>query len=367
MEKQVKHIVFSVINDLSFDQRMQRICSTLQKNGYNCTLIGRRLKSSTELPDRGFSQKRISCLVNKGPLFYLEYNIRLIFTLLFIRSDAVCSVDADTAASGLFVTRFTGRKFIFDAHELFSEVPEVQNRPWVQKIWRLVEKRAFRRARLSYTVGEALAAYFSESTSKPVEVIRNAPPMSSFVPPNPEAEAVILYQGALNKGRGLENLVRSMKDIEARLWLAGEGDLSNEIRSLVKLLNLNDKVRFWGMLLPEELRLLTGRAWVGYNISEADGLSYVLSLNNKFFDYIHAGLPSVINDFPEYRALNKKYEVGIITDSSVSAITTAINALINDKDLRTKLSSNCLKASKELNWENEGKKLVELYNQLFEK
>jgi uncharacterized protein (DUF302 family) len=73
----VKKIYFTVINDLSYDQRMQRICSSLASAGYDVTLVGRKLKSSKELKNQLFKQMRLKCFINKGKFFYLEYNIRL--------------------------------------------------------------------------------------------------------------------------------------------------------------------------------------------------------------------------------------------------------------------------------------------------
>ena len=92
----MKHIYFTVTNDLSYDQRMHRICHSLAANGYLVTLVGRRLKTSLPLPSKSFEQKRLSCFFNKGFLFYLEYNTRLFFYLLGKRMDTVCAIDLDT-------------------------------------------------------------------------------------------------------------------------------------------------------------------------------------------------------------------------------------------------------------------------------
>ena len=80
-----KIIYFTVTNDLSYDQRMQKICGSLAQAGYKTTLVGRKLKSSQPLTQRAFQQKRISCIFNKGKLFYAEYNFRLFFYLLLKR------------------------------------------------------------------------------------------------------------------------------------------------------------------------------------------------------------------------------------------------------------------------------------------
>ena len=118
----MKRIVFTVTNDLSYDQRMQRICTSLANAGYNILLIGRKLKNSVALKEEIFEQKRLRCFFNKGFLFYAEYNTRLFFFLLFVQMNAVCAIDLDTILPCYFVCGLRGKKRIYDAHELFTEM-----------------------------------------------------------------------------------------------------------------------------------------------------------------------------------------------------------------------------------------------------
>ena len=78
-----KKIVCTVINDLSTDQRMHRICDALVDAGFDVTLIGRQLSTSEILPLRKFQQIRLKCIWNKGFLFYFEYNLRLTLWMIF--------------------------------------------------------------------------------------------------------------------------------------------------------------------------------------------------------------------------------------------------------------------------------------------
>lgn len=362
-----KRILFTVINDLVYDQRMMRICGYLSEQGYDCELIGRKLPASPELKMKTYRQHRMNCLFHKGKLFYVEYNCRLFFYLLFQKCDAICSIDPDTVLPGLLVSRLRSKKHIFDAHELFTEVPEVKDRGIVKRIWGWAQRLAFTRTDSAYTVGEAIAEHFEKLYGRQVEVVRNVPALTAQIPYAPDPEKFILYQGALNQGRGLENLIRAMEYIPSKLVLAGEGDLSRDLRSLAENTGVQGKVTFSGFVEPEALKILTSKAWIGMNVSENMGLSYYLSLNNKFFDYIHAGLPSLINDFPEYRKLNLQFQVGVLTDSDVQDIVKNALLLLNDEKLHSDLSRNCIKASAELNWEHEREQLNRIYTSVFEK
>ena len=90
-----KKIIVSVTNDLSMDQRVEKVCATLFKNGFEVTLVGRKFKNSYSL-NREYKTKRFSLLFNNGFLFYAEFNIRLFFYLLFSKKDILLANDLDT-------------------------------------------------------------------------------------------------------------------------------------------------------------------------------------------------------------------------------------------------------------------------------
>lgn len=361
MEKR-KKIIFTVINDLNYDQRMIRICSALQQNGYDCCLIGRKKKNSLPLLSRNYKQYRLNCFFESGKFFYLEYNIRLFIYLLFQNPWSYCSIDVDTFPAVFLSSRIRGKNLIFDAHEIFTDVPEVKDRKFIKKIWQVIEKMAFKKSDLCYTVGGELAKYFSEKYNVNVHVVRNVPEKSNQIPYSPDKQnKFMLYQGALNKGRGLEAAIEAMQKLPCRLIIAGEGDLSEELRELASQYNVADKIDFLGFVLPENLPSLTCKAWIGLNVSENAGLSYYLSLNNKCFDYIRAGLPSLMNPFPEYNALNSQYNIGLPAYATAESIVENALLLLENNELHDTISKNCIIASEELNWEKESKLLLKLY------
>lgn len=372
-----KKIIFTVTNDLTYDQRMQKICRSMVSLGYSVELVGRHLKSSLPLADEPFEQTRLRCYINKGKFFYIEYNLRLFFYLLFAKFDAACAIDLDTIVPVYYAGKLKGAKLAYDAHEYFTEVPEVIRRPKVQKVWQWVERTYVPKFDLIYTVSPSLAKLFTQHYKRQVNVIMNVPPLKGEVQEAraegrvsdiqlPTSDIFILYQGALNEGRGLEHLIEAMQYINCKLKLAGEGDLSDELRTIVKRLKLEDKVEFLGYVKPGALRAITADAFIGINLLENKGLSYYYSLSNKFFDYIHAGVPQVCIGFPEYSALNEKYNVALLTQNcNVQEIKAAIERLLTNSDLYGTLQKKCEVCSRELNWQAEEKKLGALYEQLF--
>jgi glycosyltransferase involved in cell wall biosynthesis len=303
-------------------------------------------------------------------LFYLEYNLRLLLYLLPRRAAVWCAIDLDTALPVWLRAQLGGQPFVYDAHELFTEVPEVVARPTVQRVWRWVEQFIVPRADLAYTVGPALARVFEERYQRPVEVVRNISRLTEAVlpPTPPTAAGYILYQGALNAGRGLEALLEAMPQVAGRLVICGEGDLSESLRARAAALGLlaSRQVEFRGFVLPDALREVTQNAAVGVMLLENQGLSYYYSLANKFFDYLHAGTPQVVVDFPEYRALNDQYDVAeIVPDLKPATLAATLNYLLRDNPARyQQLAENCRRARRELSWQHEEQHLLALYADL---
>lgn len=362
----LKRIIFTVTNDLSYDQRMQKICRSLSSAGYEVELVGRQRGFSIPFTNEPFKQTRLQCIFNKGKLFYIEYNIRLLFYLTFSQFDAACAIDLDTIVPLCITGKLKGAKLVYDAHEYFTEVPEVVRRPKVQKIWQWVERIFVPQFDLIYTVSGGLAELYEQKYGKRVEVIMNVPNSQPLPSPKGEARAgFILYQGALNEGRGLEHLIAAMQQIDCPLKLAGEGDLSAQLRQQVKNMRLESKITFLGYIPPVELKKITAQATIGINLVENTGLSYYYSLSNKFFDYIHASVPQVCIAFPEYEKLNKTYNVALLVgDCSTVQISGAINRLLKDEGLYRQLQKNCEVCSHVLNWQQEEIKLLDLYGRL---
>lgn len=344
---------------------MLRICSTLANAGYEITLVGRKLKDSVPLTERKFSQKRLNCFFTKGKFFYIEYNLRLLVWLLFQKADAICAVDLDTIVPSAISAKLKGQKLIYDAHEYFPFVPEVVDRPFTQKVWLWVEKTFLPKVDLVYTVSGSIAAQFEKLYGKKTGLVRNVP-VKKTLHSIPKTEKTLIYQGALNMGRGLEQLIAAMRQIPHKLYLYGDGDVKNDLVKLVEKYNLQERVIFKGRVSADELWQETAKAYIGLNLLENKGLNYYWSLPNKLFDYIQAGIPQVIMNFPEQAALNKQKPFGItIENLEETTIIQAVSELLNNSELYTQLQNNCVALADELTWENESKIMLALYDSLF--
>lgn len=384
-----KRVFCTVTNDLTHDQRMIRICTSLAGAGYSVTLVGRRMKDSLPLADRPFRQHRLGLWSQRGKLFYLEYQVRLFFFLLFRRMEGVCAIDLDSILPCYFVSRLRRIPRIYDAHELFCEMQEVVTRPYVHRIWKAVERFAVPRFRHGYTVNQEIAGEFRRMYKVDYDVVRNLPvlrgegtsgscPEMNRDPGIPVVPAIsrkavipgvdgryILYQGAVNEGRCFEMLVPAMLEVDAYLVICGDGNYMAQTRELVRRHGLDRKIIFIGALRPEELIDVTKSAWCGITLFDRRGLSNYYSLANRFFDYIHAGIPQLAMNYPAYRQINNSYPVAVLIDEpGVREVADALNELLTNTDLYEMLSEGCNQARLRYNWQEEEKILIRFYQQV---
>ena len=377
-------IIATATSDLSTDQRMQRICSALSEAGYEVLLVGRELPTSRSLTERAFKQHRLRCRFTKGKAFYAEYNLRLFWFLLSQPFAVVNAVDTDTLLAAYAAARLRGKKVVLDAHEYFSEVPEVVDRPFTKWVWEAVARVLYPRVDAAYTVGATLAKVLATRYGIPFAVVRNVPfatPLHHDTPsrvgeettanPTPATPYILLYQGALNAGRGLEALLNTMPLLpNCQLWIAGEGDLSKSLRLTAQRDGLSAQVTFLGLLTPDELHAVTQKAHIGLNLLEPRGLSYHYSLANKFFDYVQAEIPAIHPAFPEYLALlngaptSQGYAVGTtVSDLLPATIAAAVQQILHPKQYAAYVAA-CREAKAVWTWENEKPALLVVYETL---
>ncbi|MFY7839700.1 MAG: glycosyltransferase [Lacibacter sp.] len=369
------NIICTVTNDLTYDQRMIRICTTLAQQGYTVTLVGRKLKQSEPLQQYPFLQKRLFCWVSKGPLFYAEYNLRLFIWLLFQQVDCICAIDLDTILPSYFASQLKRTRRVYDAHELFCEMKEIVTRPSRYRMWKWIERFAVPKFRHGYTVCEPIAEEFGKMYGAKYEVVRNVPFGGNSKAEgtknkvqettNQKPETFLLYQGAVNEGRSFETLIPAMKKVNVPLHIYGDGNFLVQTQSLITQNQLEEKVLLKGKLKPAELKNITSTAYAGITLFENNGLSNYLSLANRFFDYIQAGVPQLCVDYPAYRNINNQFEIALlIPDTSEEAIARGLNKLLSDPVLYARLKTNCQKAAIVLNWQEEEKRLINFYKKL---
>jgi glycosyltransferase involved in cell wall biosynthesis len=308
-------------------------------------------------------------IFKKGVLFYLFFNIRLFFILIVKKADLLVANDLDTLLPNYLMSKIKGVPLIYDSHEIFCEVPELQNSPSKKKIWQALESFIVPKLKYAITVNESIANYFENKYQTKFTVVRNIPPhlvtdqnISKSDLGIPDNKRMIILQGAgINIERGAEELIDAMTYLDnVVLYIIGSGDVWSLLEKKVSELKLQEKVKLIKKLPKVELINYTIHADLGLSIDKPTNLNYQLSLPNKVFDYIDAEVPILATPLKEIEALIIKYKIGAFIEShDPKHIANAINNALNSASIKA-WKENTKLAKKVLNWEEERKVLINL-------
>jgi glycosyltransferase involved in cell wall biosynthesis len=368
-----KKIIVSVINDLATDQRVHKTCLLLINCGADVLLVGRKLKNSLPLIDRPYQIKRMNLFFTKGPFFYIEYQIRLFFLLMFCDTEVFFSNDLDTLLPNYIVAKVKGKSIVYDSHEYFTEVPELQNSPIKKGIWKSIEKYIVPKLNHCITINDSIAELYRNEYKNNWLVVRNVPQKYNFNIKKSRQELnmpldkfIFILQGSgINIDRGAEEAVEAMQWTDAVLYIIGSGDVFPIIKSKILELKLEKKVKIIDKIPFHELMHYTSNCNMGLTLDKDTNINYKLSLPNKIFDYIQAGIPVLGTNLIEYKKIVDKYQIGEMLDEfSSKNLSDKMNEVILNELHYTILRANAVKASIELTWENETKELEFLIKSL---
>lgn len=341
-------IVMAVSNDLLTDQRVMRHVEALREAGYEVDTVCR-----TDFPVRW----------QKGWRFYAAFNwrlwreVRLRVKELKGQRVVVWANDTDTLL-GCWLAAHGRCKLVMDAHELFPEVPEIQEKPLVKWVWRTIEKWLMPKCDALITVCQSIADYYREKLGVQMTVVRNLSSYELGVRSYELGDNVLLYAGKVNVGRGVDWAIDALEWLpECRLIVAGDGDLLEEMKAYAAQKAWSDRVEFTGRLLPEAMTALAAKADVGLVMLEDKGLSYHFALPNRVGTFVQAGVPMVVSDLPEMARVVRTFGVGAVMErQGTLGLVDAVKAVLarNWKD------DDFAAAREDMDWNKEKQKLIDL-------
>lgn len=362
---------FSVTNCICFDQRVLKIAGVVESMNCTVTIIGRHLGSCCDSGSVPFATRRFRMIFKKGFLFYKFFNIRLFFYLLFHRFDILVANDLDTLLPNYLIARLKKLPLVYDSHEYFTGVPELQGRHFVRRVWKLIEKSILPNLKHVMTVSASIADLYAKEYGVLPDVVRNCARNSAAIIPRKaqeigkeEGQMLLIYQGGgINIERGGEELIEAISRLDkVILLIAGGGDVLNRLKQLAAGLNCTDRVRFTDRMPWHELMRYTKSADAGLTLDRDTNLNYRFSLPNKLFDYISAGIPVIAGDLPEVSKIIREYDCGIIMpEVTPDEIVKAVTRLRDNPEALNKLRQNAVIASGFLNWETESEKVKKFY------
>jgi glycosyltransferase involved in cell wall biosynthesis len=179
----------------------------------------------------------------------------------------------------------------------------------------------------------------------------------------PNDEKILLYQGGIQTGRGLEKLVEAAPLFsEGTLVFIGDGRIKPELERMVKERNLGDKVKFIPKVPLADLPKYTQNAYLGFQVLNNVCFNHYSASSNKLFEYMMSGVPVVACSFPEIKRVVEGERVGLCVDSHKHLeIADAVNQLLSDVNMRNEFSRNCQFAKNKYNWDEEKQRFIPIY------
>lgn len=306
----------------------------------------------------------------------LDYSLRAVLAGVRARADAYHAHDLVTLPVAWAAARWRRAWLVYDAHELFTEIGRLGALPRVA--FRVLEGLLIGRADRVITVNPSIAAELSRRYGVPEPVVLMNCPRTAGVAANrkgsglrarvglPPDVPIALYQGMFTPHRGLENLVEAASRFHrARLVFMGWGGLREALERLAREKGVADRVFFTDGVPLQDLLSFTAGADVGLIPYRNIGLNNYYTSPNKLFEYCAAGVPVAASRFPELVRIVEGMHIGRTFDPErPEEIAAAVNAIVDDPAEQARYGENASRAGREFTWENESKKLIQLYASL---
>lgn len=271
------------------------------------------------------------------------------------------------------VAKLRRRPVIYDAHEISTDRTALQR---IGNTIARIEGFLARRCEAMIATTDLRADHFVRQygVRRPV-VLQNRPHFVDVRRTNRLREAlgipgtapIVLYQGGMQRGRGLPALVDQIPHLPgAHFVFLGDGMLKHELETRVRDHGVTDRAHFLPAVPWQELAEWTASADIGVQLIENTGLNHYTTDSNKLFEYAMAGLAVVASDFPEIRRIVVAHEFGELVDPARNEeVHAALRRLIDDDALRARYAGNAWNARRELAWETQAPALIGLYRRLF--
>jgi glycosyltransferase involved in cell wall biosynthesis len=367
----VKSVCIAFLGNAFNDTRVTNLERSLSNDGIDVKIIS----FDWTTPEFNSIEGKTSVykLVKTGSSlnYYISFARILLKQLRKSNADVFLAGDVYTLPFVYLVSRLKKKRSYYDCRELYPFLAGLRNKKITQTLIKIIERLFIKRVEMVITTGPMDAQFIQHyyKITNPI-VLRNLPEpkkpsekinLRSQLGIN-EDEKILLYQGVLFEGRGLEKTIKALKDINnTHLIMLGSGHLKSKLEQLAIEENVADRIHFLGTIPQEKLINYTSEADFGLALIENISLSYYYALPNKMFEYITAGVPVISCMLPQMKDIIDTYKVGWIIDIETNNLAEKLNQIIDQK-IDENLADRLKFASEELNWDVEYAKVK---NQLF--
>jgi glycosyltransferase involved in cell wall biosynthesis len=371
-----KKVVILTAMDPYKDIRAIKTAKSLVNNGMDVTIVAGYSENKNEINVFHVETYDKPYNIKESVLWKVIWKIRFFITtfktLLKNNADVLHACNIDMLVLAYFISLFKKKKLVYDSYEICAHKSGVSSDSKIMSnLIERIEKFLINKISYMICVSNSAKDYFLNTYKvENIEVITNVPFRTDIEKEKPQREIKnILYLGNFSTHRGIEELILSAQYLNSNgnIRLQGFGAFKEDFNKIIKHNKLESKVKFIEPIDPSEVLFeISKHADIGVVLTKPTSLNHELTISNKIFDYINAGIPVIMSNVAEHRYLNEKYDIGIIIpEITPELIAKTIDQLIKDEELYKKLAENCFEAAKVLNWDNEQEKLKCIYNKMF--
>lgn len=363
-------ILLLALANVDHDARTRNVARALARNGYRVGVVA----DGTPVGD-GITMYRWDDPGGSARRRWLSFTQHV--ARLHLRPRAVAAMDLFALPAASRLARRCAAPLAYDAREFYFALGPLGGRGLRQRLLAAAERHYIARADMVTVSGPLDADILAERYALPRRpvVILNTPPYADAAPSGrlrqqhgiPAGATVLLYQGVVHHGRGLEPVMRAMATMpDAHTVVLGDGPARPALAATADRLGVASRMHWHGSVPYDELHDWTCGADIGLCLIEPVSLSYAYALPNKFFEYMRARRPQLVSDLPALRAMVDRYPVGMLVDPALAAadIVEAIRQIRLPATYRA-FVEQC-EAIHELSFERQQTVVVDCYTALLE-
>ena len=368
-------VAIAFLGNIQYDTRARNFHDSLIARGHDVRFIGYDWDTIGFKPIQTDTVSvRSLRLAYRLKLFYASFTIRTFFSLITGKMDVLIASDFFALPVCVLIAKLKKARLFYDSREIYTELTSLNGKPWLKKLYGLVEKQCVRSTHTIFTTGEMdteiLKAKYPFAR---ITEMHNYPQKEEIVCPKeirqhfPELDhpTILIYQGVLAPGLGIETTFKAMRELEnCALVLLGEGAYFQHYQTLAQKIGIRKRTWFAGRVSQNELLAYTAACDIGLSVIDNISGNCYYALPNKLFAYLMAGLPVIVTDLPQMKKVVETYQVGAcVPDQDFEAIVRVVREWRADPERFRFLKKNCKAASEIFHWERE----FDTHASLFEK
>lgn len=301
---------------------------------------------------------------------FLIASFKLILRFKSLKINVVNCHSLSILPLGVILKYFFGIKLIYDPHELETEKNGLSGLR--KRLFKITERLLISKVDATIVVCKPIGDWYRDSYNlKNIYVVRNMPLRLDLntIPlfdlkiefSIPKDHILFLYQGLLTPGRGVEKTLNLFQRLDKKrhILFMGYGDMEPMIR---KYANEFENIHFKPAVKPHEIMSYTSSADIGIFVPDNSCLSYYLSLPNKYFEYIIAEVPLIVNNWPCLKEWINEYDIGWLVEEDLLNYDMLFNNISLD-EIKEK-RANMKIAKENVGWELDEHAYEDLYNGL---